>query len=145
MASESGKAVTLYLTMNRKWPPFMVAIFVSVHLFNILVFVFLVLELIIVRVGADLCALFWLDELDVGEDSAAAQGHQQQDQHQGATAAAGLLLRLRFRLRFHLRCFPGALAHIHRADRTGGIHRTDLAFFAAGADRRSFLRLSVLQ
>ncbi len=46
------------------------------------VFVFLVLKLIIVRVGADLCALFGLDELDVGESSAAAQGRQQQDQHQ---------------------------------------------------------------
>ena len=50
---------------------------------NILVFVFLVLELIIVRIGADLCALLELDELDVGEGSAAAQHQQHQDQRQG--------------------------------------------------------------
>ena len=48
---------------------------------NILAFVFLVLKLIVVRVGADLCALLGLDKLDVGEGSAAAQGRQQQDQH----------------------------------------------------------------
>ena len=62
-----------------------------------------------------------------------------------APSPAGLFLRLRFGLRLHLRRFPSALAHIHRADWTDGIHRTSLVFLGTGADRRGFLRLPILQ